>query len=81
MKIDLREAVETAETLLAELRKWDGHETNDTKSRAATRERTELTRTLLYLSHLANKVGVEVMDEYHAYKARGDSPLNEADGA
>ena len=70
MKIDLHHAIETVEELLAGLRELDGTEVDDASTRAAHRQRTNITRTLLYLSHLGDRASVQVMDAYHGFKPR-----------
>ncbi|TDD23805.1 hypothetical protein E1287_38625 [Actinomadura sp. KC06] len=70
MKIDLHDAVATVEELLAGLRELDGTEIDEAPTRAAQRQRTNLTRSLLYLSHLGDRASVQVMDSYHAFKTR-----------
>ena len=70
MKIELGDAVKTVEELLAELKRLDGVEVDESPTRAAQRQRVHLTRTLLYLSHLGDRASVQVMDAYHAFKRR-----------
>jgi hypothetical protein len=70
VKIDLHDAIETVEELLAGLRDLDGTEADEAPTRAAHRQRTNITRTLLYLSHLGDRASVQVMDAYHAFKPR-----------
>ena len=67
---------ETAEQLLAELHKLDGVETDEAPTRAARRQRVELTRRLLHLAHLGDRCRVQVMDTYFAYK-EGSDPVEE----
>jgi len=74
MRIDLGSAIETTEELLEHLRALDGTEPDEAPTRAAHRERTEISRTLLYLQHLGNRASVQVMDAYHAFKARDEPP-------
>jgi len=76
MRIDLHAAAETAEQLLAELHKLDGVETDEAPTRAARRQRVELTRRLLHLAHLGDRCRVQVMDTYFAYK-EGSDPVEE----
>jgi hypothetical protein len=76
MRIDLHAAAKTAEQLLAELRKLDGIETDDAPTRAARRQRVELTRRLLHLAHLGDRCRVQVMDSYFAFK-EGVDPVEE----
>ncbi|MGP4112956.1 hypothetical protein ACTWP5_18850 [Streptomyces sp. 4N509B] len=68
MRINLDQAVEVAEHLLAELNKLNGSEPDDAPTRAARQQRAEITRTLLYLSHLGDRLSVEIMGAYHDYK-------------
>ena len=65
-----------AEQLLAELHKLDGVETDEAPTRAARRQRVELTRRLLHLAHLGDRCRVQVMDTYFAYK-EGSDPVEE----
>lgn len=74
--LDLRKAAETARELLAALEELDGVEPDETPTRAGRRHRADITRKLLYLSHLGNRASVEVMDAYHAFKLRED-PVSE----
>ncbi|KAB8166445.1 hypothetical protein FH609_002565 [Streptomyces sp. 3MP-14] len=78
MRIDLDKAVETAEELLAELKKLNGAEPDDAPTRVARHQRSEITRQLLYLGHLGERVSVEIMGAYHEYKGqeirRGGGP-------
>lgn len=76
MRIDLRDAAKTAEELLAGLRSLDGLEPDEAPTRAARRQRVELTRRLLFLAHLGNRASVQVMEAYHAYKLH-DEPASE----
>jgi hypothetical protein len=76
MEIDLHAAIETTEELLARLRELDGVEADDAPTRAARRQRVELTRTLLYLAHLGDRARVQVMDTYFSFKKGGD-PVEE----
>ncbi|MFI0483530.1 hypothetical protein [Actinomadura sp. 9N215] len=55
MKIDLHDAMATVEDLLNGLRELDGTEIDEAPTRAGHRQRTTLTRTLLYLSHLGDR--------------------------
>ncbi|MEV8022346.1 hypothetical protein AB0O76_39810 [Streptomyces sp. NPDC086554] len=72
MSIDLRKAAETARELLAALEELGGATPDETPTRAGRRERADVTRKLLYLSHLGNRASVEIMDTYHAFKLRED---------
>jgi hypothetical protein len=74
--IDLSRAAETARELLEALEELDGTEPDETPTRAGRRHRAEITRKLLYLSHLGDRASVEIMDTYHAFKARED-PVSE----
>ncbi|MEU5001516.1 hypothetical protein [Streptomyces sp. NPDC021622] len=76
MRIDLHDAVATTRELLAALEKLNEAEPDEAPTRAARRRRAEITRELLYLSHLANRASVEVMNAYHGYKLR-DDPFGE----
>ena len=68
MKIDLHDAIETVEELLAGLRELDGTGVDEAPTRAAHRQRTNFSRTLLYLSHLGDRASVQVMAAYHMFK-------------
>lgn len=70
MRIDLTEAIETTQELLDELRELHGTETDETPTRAGQRQRTQLTRRLLFLAHLGDRARVQVMDVYHGFKDR-----------
>ncbi|MEV0318168.1 hypothetical protein ACIBKX_07880 [Streptomyces sp. NPDC050658] len=76
MRIDLNAAVTTARELLEALEELNDAEPDEAPTRAARRRRAEITRELLYLSHLGNRVSVEVMDAYHEFKMR-DDPVGE----
>ncbi|MEV0220315.1 hypothetical protein [Streptomyces sp. NPDC050704] len=76
MTIDLHKAVETARELLAALEELDDTEPDETPTRAGRRHRADITRKMLYLSHLGNRASVEVMDAYHVFKSRED-PVSE----
>lgn len=76
MEIDLHSAIETTEELLARLRELHGVEADDAPTRAARRQRVELTRTMLYLAHLGDRARVEVMDTYFSFK-QGADPVEE----
>lgn len=72
MEIDLHAAIQTTEELLARLRELHGTQADDAPTRKSRRYRTEMTRTLLYLAHLGDRVSVEVMDTYFAFKQGAD---------
>lgn len=76
MQIDLEDAIATVEELLDGLRQLDGTVADHAPTRAARRQKVEITRTLLYLSHLGNRASVEVMEAYHDFK-RHDDPREE----
>ncbi|MEU5437163.1 hypothetical protein AB0G73_27815 [Streptomyces sp. NPDC020719] len=76
MSIDLRKAAETARELLEAIEELDGVEPDETPTRAGRRHRAEITRKLLYLSHLGDRASVEIMDAYYAFKERED-PVSE----
>ncbi|WP_059007855.1 hypothetical protein [Streptomyces specialis] len=68
MKIDLDQAVQTAEELLSALKELNGAEPDDARNWMARQQRAEITRQLLYLAHLGDRARVEIMDAYHGYK-------------
>jgi hypothetical protein len=72
MKIDLQAAIETAEELLAELRRLDGHEPEDAPTRAAKRQKWRIDKDLRYAAHLGQRAGTQVQDAYWAYKRAAD---------
>jgi len=76
MEIDLHAAIQTTEELLARLRELHGVQVDDAPTRAARRQRVELTRTLLYLAHLADRASVQVTDTYFSFK-QGADPVEE----
>ncbi|MDF2258357.1 hypothetical protein [Streptantibioticus ferralitis] len=73
MEIDLSQARQTVQQLLDALEELDGTEVDEAPTRAARRQQSQVTRTLLYLAHLGDRAKVEVMDAYHAFKMRDGS--------
>ena len=76
VKIDLSQARKTVKELLDALEELDGAEPDTAPTRAANRQRADITRRLLYLSHLGNRASVQIMDTYHDYKIH-DAPAGE----
>ncbi|MFG1667619.1 hypothetical protein [Streptomyces sp. Y7] len=74
MNIDLAKARATVQELAAALEELDGTEVIEKPTREARRQNSNTSRTLLRLSHLANRASVEIMDEYHDFKQRDDPP-------
>ncbi|WP_405537587.1 hypothetical protein OG787_32590 [Streptomyces sp. NBC_00075] len=74
MKIDLAQARATVKELAEELEALDGTEVIDRPSRAARLQNSHTSRTLLRLSHLGDRVSVEIMGVYHDFKLRDDPP-------
>lgn len=72
MRIDLTEAIKTTQELLDELNQLHGTEVDEAPTRAGQRQRTQLTRRLLFLAHLGDRARVQVMDAYHGFKDRDD---------
>ncbi|MEV4033732.1 hypothetical protein [Streptomyces umbrinus] len=78
MKIDLAQARATVKELAEELEALDGTEVIPRPSRAARRQNSHTSRTLLRLAHLGDRASVEVMGVYHDFKLR-DSPPEGSD--
>lgn len=76
MTIDLQAALRTTRELLEALEELDGQEPDETPTRVGRRQRAEITRQLLYLSHLADRASVEVMGTYYVFKQQHD-PVRE----
>lgn len=77
--VDLRAAIATTRLLLARLERADGRQIPPRQAgRARSAELADLTKELLLLQHLANRAGVQVLDEYHV--ARGFTEHIEASG-
>lgn len=74
MNIDLTQARATVKELAEALEKLDGTEVIERPTREARRQNSHTTRTLLRLSHLGDRVSVEIMDVYHDFKERDDPP-------
>jgi hypothetical protein len=72
MTIDLQAAIGTVEELLAGLRDLDGVEPDETPTRKGQRQRVEISRTLYYLAHLADRARVQVMDTYYEFRDEVD---------
>jgi hypothetical protein len=68
MRIELDQAIETVEELLASLRELNGQEPDQTKSREGRRQRVEVNRALMRMAHLADRARVQVLDSYYVYK-------------
>lgn len=68
--VDLRPALDSLQVLSRRLHQIDGREIPPKQmGRARSAELAELTKELLFLTHLCDRVKVQVMDEY--YVARG----------
>lgn len=80
MRIDVGDAVAVLEEALAQLRVLDGREVDDAPTRAARRQKTEISRKLLYLAHLTDLGRVQIMDAYYVYKRDAD-PIEEPRGS
>ncbi|WP_282795229.1 hypothetical protein [Streptomyces sp. CC224B] len=68
MEIDLRKARQTVRELAERLEELDGVEPDAAPTRAGQRERSEVSRSLQYMAHLGNRVSVEIMDVFCAYR-------------
>ncbi|MEU6355688.1 hypothetical protein ABZ896_41290 [Streptomyces sp. NPDC047072] len=75
MQIDLSTARQTVRELAERLEQLDGTVVDDAPTRAGSRQRTEVSRTLQYLAHLGSRSSVEVMDAFYAFRHwDGDRP-------
>jgi hypothetical protein len=72
MRIDLQAAIETAEELLAELRRLDGLEPDEAPTRAAKRQKWRIDKGMRYAAYLGERAGTQVQDAYWAYKRAAD---------
>ena len=75
VEIDLSKARETVRELSELLEELDGTVVDEAPPRAGTRQRTEISRSLQYLSHLGTKTSVQVMDTFYAFRQRDTEGL------
>lgn len=75
MQIDLSTVRQTVQELAERLEELDGTVVDEAPTRAGSRQRTEVSRTLQYLAHLSDRSSVEVMDVFYAFRRwDGDRP-------
>ncbi|GAB2966255.1 hypothetical protein GCM10023080_030260 [Streptomyces pseudoechinosporeus] len=59
---------ETVRELAERLDELDGTVVDEAPTRAGSRQRTEVSRSLQYLAHLGDKSSVEIMDVFYAFR-------------
>lgn len=75
MQIDLSAVRQTVRELAERLEELDGTVVDEAPTRAGSRQRTEVSRSLQYLAHLGDRTSVEVMDAFYAFRRwDGDRP-------
>ncbi|MFF4503016.1 hypothetical protein [Streptomyces sp. NPDC001401] len=75
MQIDLSAVRQTVQDLAERLEELDGTVVDEAPTRAGSRQRTEVSRSLQYLAHLCDKSSVEVMEVFYAFRRwDGDRP-------
>lgn len=72
MKIDLQDAIETTEAMLAGMRELDGTEIDeDVRGRAAREQRTGVSMSLQMLAHQADVVRVTLVGTHMSLRDKG----------
>ncbi|MFJ3779804.1 hypothetical protein ACIPX0_49900 [Streptomyces sp. NPDC090075] len=68
MQIDLSSVRKTVRELAERLEELDGTLVDEAPTRAGSRQRTEVSRSLQYLAHLGSRSSVEIMDAFYAFR-------------
>lgn len=67
-RVDLREAIRLLRRADKLMREVNGIRAAELEGRSASARNAQITRKLLLIQHMMNKVSCMVMDEYHVFK-------------
>ena len=68
VQIDLRDAIALCQATEQALRKVNGLRASDMDGRTGSSQNAQISKELLVLAHMADKVRGMILDEYHVFK-------------